>query len=336
MAPKRTGKVLKTTKKVVEETVEVVAVGGDSQNSVEVPAGDSKFVEVVVEAKEARLPIAVVTTTTSRSDQKAGEDAAAGKGKEAETKRKKQRGEEEPSEEKEAEPPVSEKSIPQQEAEPQGKQQREEEEPRKEREAEPPISEKSKAPQEEAADKGKKAESIADKETLEQEEEEEKLADKDKQAEPQTPKKLEQPPQRDEEKQKEAVKEPEAEKGRKTREGGSEGKRRRRKKRFSGGGEMDGVGRGYKRYVFRVLKQVHPGLAISSRAMAVLDGMMGDMFERLADEASRLSTYAGKATLSSSEIQGAVQLVLPGELGKHAISEGTKAVTNYMAADRGD
>ncbi|XP_010940500.1 uncharacterized protein [Elaeis guineensis] len=119
------------------------------------------------------------------------------------------------------------------------------------------------------------------------------------------------------------------EKGKKRGRGG----KRRRRKRYGGG--VEGIGGGYKRYVFRVLKQVHPGMAVSSRAMAVLDGMMIDMFERLADEAARLSQYAGKATLSSREIQDAVRLVLPGELGKHAISEGTKAVSKYMSADHG-
>ena len=35
---------------------------------------------------------------------------------------------------------------------------------------------------------------------------------------------------------------------------------------------------------------------------------------------------------SSCEIQTAVRLLLPGELAKHAVSEGTKAVTKYTSA----
>ncbi|KAJ0967140.1 hypothetical protein J5N97_024057 [Dioscorea zingiberensis] len=104
-------------------------------------------------------------------------------------------------------------------------------------------------------------------------------------------------------------------------------KRKKKRRRIENGGEG-----GYKRYVFRVLKQVHPGMGASSRAMTVLDGMMSDMFERIAEEAARLGKYSGKATLSSREIHGAVRLVLPGELGKHAVAEGTKAVSNYMSA----
>ncbi|CAN6197783.1 unnamed protein product [Urochloa humidicola] len=111
-------------------------------------------------------------------------------------------------------------------------------------------------------------------------------------------------------------------------------RRRRRLGATSRGGDAGtgGVG-GYKRYVWRVLKQVHPELGVSGLAMRVLDAMMADMFERLADEAARLSKASGKATLSSREVQSAVRLVLPGELGRHAMSEGTKAISKYMSYD---
>ncbi|KAJ4724994.1 Histone H2B [Melia azedarach] len=108
----------------------------------------------------------------------------------------------------------------------------------------------------------------------------------------------------------------------------SKSKRKRRKR--SKGNEGT-TGKGYKTYVFRVLKQVHPGMAISSMAMTVINNLMNDMFERIAGEAATLSKYNQRRTLSSREIQGAVKLVLPGELGKHAIAEGTKAVNNYMS-----
>ena len=42
---------------------------------------------------------------------------------------------------------------------------------------------------------------------------------------------------------------------------------------------------------------------------------------------SELAAYSKKSTISSREIQTAVRLILPGELSKHAISEGTKSVT---------
>ena len=44
------------------------------------------------------------------------------------------------------------------------------------------------------------------------------------------------------------------------------------------------------------------------------------------------SSYNKKSTLTSREIQTAVRLLLPGELAKHAVSEGTKAVTKYTSS----
>jgi hypothetical protein len=41
-----------------------------------------------------------------------------------------------------------------------------------------------------------------------------------------------------------------------------------------------------------------------------------------------LAAYSKKSTISSREIQTSVRLILPGELAKHAISEGTKSVTS--------
>lgn len=109
------------------------------------------------------------------------------------------------------------------------------------------------------------------------------------------------------------------------RKGSGEVTRKKRKRRNS-----SGPVEGYKRYVYKVLKQVHPDTGISSKAMTIVNNLMTDMFERLADEAARLTSYTKRMTLSSREIQGAVKLVLPGELGKHAAAEGAKAVTNYL------
>ncbi|XP_064256065.1 late histone H2B.L4 [Passer domesticus] len=85
-------------------------------------------------------------------------------------------------------------------------------------------------------------------------------------------------------------------------------------------------------YIYKVLKQVHPDLAISSKAMSIMNSFVNDMLERLAAEASRLAQYGRRATLSSREVQAAVRLLLPGELARHAVSEGTKAVTKYTSS----
>lgn len=82
-------------------------------------------------------------------------------------------------------------------------------------------------------------------------------------------------------------------------------------------------------YIYKVLKQVHPEVGISRRAMNIMNSFVNDTFDRLANEAIRLGRYSNRATLTSREIQTAVRLLLPGELAKHAISEGSKAIGKY-------
>nr|XP_019813734.1 PREDICTED: histone H2B type 1-N-like [Bos indicus] len=100
-----------------------------------------------------------------------------------------------------------------------------------------------------------------------------------------------------------------------------DGKKRKRSRKES-----------YSVYVYKVLKQVHPDTGISSKAMGIMNSFVNDIFERIAGEASRLAHYNKRSTITSREIQTAVRLLLPGKLAKHAVSEGTKAVTKYTSS----
>ena len=102
--------------------------------------------------------------------------------------------------------------------------------------------------------------------------------------------------------------------------GGTDKKRKKKRK------ETYGI------YIYNVLKQGHPDVGISSKAMSIMNSFVNDVFERIAGEAQRLASYNKKHTISSREIQTAVRLLLPGELAKHAVSEGTKAVTKYTSS----
>lgn len=84
-------------------------------------------------------------------------------------------------------------------------------------------------------------------------------------------------------------------------------------------------------YIYKVLRQVHSDIGISKKAMAIMNSFINDTFDRISLEASKLVRYNKKRTLSSREIQTSVKLLLPGELAKHAISEGTKAVTKFSS-----
>ena len=85
----------------------------------------------------------------------------------------------------------------------------------------------------------------------------------------------------------------------------------------------------FKIYIYKVLKQVHPDTGMSQNSKEQVQNILNLLGNKIALEAYSLTKHAGKKTLSSREIQTAVRLVIPGELAKHAVSEGAKAVTQF-------
>ncbi len=89
--------------------------------------------------------------------------------------------------------------------------------------------------------------------------------------------------------------------------------------------------RTFKVYISRALKQVNKSLTVSSTAMKILNGFVNDQFDRIATQAAALARANKKSTLGSREVQTAVRLLLPAELAKHAMAEGTKAIAKIAA-----
>ena len=55
-------------------------------------------------------------------------------------------------------------------------------------------------------------------------------------------------------------------------------------------------------YLHRVLKEIHPDISVSQKAISVLDSFTKDMHDRIAQEAGDLCRRHNKATLSSREV----------------------------------
>ncbi|XP_041031716.1 late histone H2B.L4-like [Carcharodon carcharias] len=81
---------------------------------------------------------------------------------------------------------------------------------------------------------------------------------------------------------------------------------------------------------YRVLIQIHSSTRISFKAMSIMNSFVVDIFEPITSDASHLNSYNKRQTISAREIQSTIHLMLPGELTKHIVSEGTKAVTKYI------
>ena len=62
----------------------------------------------------------------------------------------------------------------------------------------------------------------------------------------------------------------------------------------------------YESYIYKVLKQVHPDVGVSTKAMKIMNSFVNDTFEKISGEASRLAALNKMSTISSRETQLAV------------------------------
>ena len=111
----------------------------------------------------------------------------------------------------------------------------------------------------------------------------------------------------------------------------SAAKKQKVSKKVSGGKKSVGK-KNFSSYIHKVLKQASKAkLTMSSKTMNIVNSFIFDHFEKIAVEAAALTRVNKKQTLGSREIQTAVRLVLPADLAKHAMAEGTKAVAKLSA-----
>jgi histone H3/H4 len=82
----------------------------------------------------------------------------------------------------------------------------------------------------------------------------------------------------------------------------------------------------------RTLRQVHPDGRITTPAINELNLMIHYLAKQIVDHANRLVLNKHQQTMQSADIMSAIQLVLPGELAKHAMSDLSKAVAKYSSS----
>ncbi len=89
--------------------------------------------------------------------------------------------------------------------------------------------------------------------------------------------------------------------------------------------------------IYKVLQQVAPGMGISKKSMLILNSFAYDVLDRVGGEGIRVTRQTaghGKSIkrLDARAIQTGTKLVLTGDLAKHAVAEGTKAIATYASS----
>lgn len=87
--------------------------------------------------------------------------------------------------------------------------------------------------------------------------------------------------------------------------------------------------RSFATYVQKVLKQVHPDGGMTQQAMDAIDSVLRYFARRFAEDARRLALDNDTKTISSREIETAVNMMFTPVLAKNAMSEGNRAVSKY-------
>lgn len=86
-----------------------------------------------------------------------------------------------------------------------------------------------------------------------------------------------------------------------------------------------------RRHIGKILKYKHPELGISRNALRMANGIAEELASRLVAGSGKVAKSAKKSTLSSLHVQAATRVMLPFELSKAAVSNGTTAVTKFTS-----
>lgn len=78
--------------------------------------------------------------------------------------------------------------------------------------------------------------------------------------------------------------------------------------------------------------QVKP--SVSFNALVVMNDMILDVFHQVAREASEIKALRWKRTLRAHDVQFATILCFTGQVSRHAVSEGQRAVDTYTSMNR--
>ena len=82
-------------------------------------------------------------------------------------------------------------------------------------------------------------------------------------------------------------------------------------------------------YIYRVIKEIKPEFGISKSAMGLFNSILAELFDNTMQEARNLCLFHNKQTIASKEIETAIKLLYPGELGKLAVQYGRQSLQKF-------
>lgn len=84
-------------------------------------------------------------------------------------------------------------------------------------------------------------------------------------------------------------------------------------------------------YIYLVLKEIHPDLKISMRAMSVMNNLIGNIFEKIVNRTNHFSKINDLQAISSCEIQRAIRLAFENDITVNASASARQSVAKYVS-----
>lgn len=85
----------------------------------------------------------------------------------------------------------------------------------------------------------------------------------------------------------------------------------------------------FSKCIKKVLNDIYKDKNITDNALSQVNFIINFLAATLAQNARELTSLSNRETLSSQDVQAAVYNIMPGELSRHAIEEGNKALRNF-------
>ena len=87
----------------------------------------------------------------------------------------------------------------------------------------------------------------------------------------------------------------------------------------------------FQSFIYKLLKATVDEVGVNAPAMQTLNSMVNDLFERIANEAGQLAKNSKRNTLNWHDIEAAVKLIVPGELGSNSVREGRRVLNKFTS-----
>lgn len=87
----------------------------------------------------------------------------------------------------------------------------------------------------------------------------------------------------------------------------------------------------YARYIHNICKKQCPDLGVSNNAIMACNGVLETLLARLIKQSATVAKKGKIGTLKARQVQAGTRVLLPFDLSKQAVSNGTSAVTRYTS-----